>query len=375
MHPPIPLLDLAEVHRRNAGEIEAAVLQVLRSGRYVLGPEVEGFEREAQEYLGSGPALAVSSGTDALLLALMCLDVAAGDEVITTPFTFFATAGTIARAGARPVFVDIDPKTHNIDAEAAARAVTAKTKILMPVHLFGRAAPMERLLQIAKAKNLRVIEDCAQAIGTYVGGVSVGTRSPLAAWSLFPSKNLGVAGDGGFLTINDPALVEKARALRTHGEVRRYHHRWVGGNFRMDAIQCAIARVKLRSLSAETEGRRRNAALYAEAFRAVELDETVALPSPEGETRHSYHQYTVEVPDRDALAEFLGKQQIGCGVYYPVPLHLQECFQSLGYREGSLPHAEAAAKRVLSLPIHSGLTAQQIERVVAAIQQFYRGNK
>lgn len=370
---PIPLLDLARIHQDHAAEIEAAVLRVLRSGRYVLGPEVEGFERETQEYLKSGPVIGLSSGTDALLLALMALDLGPGDEVITTPFTFFATGGTIARVGAKPVFVDIDPETHNLDLAAVAAAITPRTKALMPVHLFGRAVPMGPMLELARRQGLAVVEDCAQAIGTLDEGVAVGTRAPFGAWSLFPSKNLGAAGDAGFLTVNDPARVEKARSLRAHGEVRRYHHRWVGGNFRIDAIQCALLRVKLRHLDAETEGRRRHAERYGALFESQGLREWVRPPAPEGNSKHSYHQYTVEAERRDELVDFLGKRQIGCGVYYPVPLHLQECFQSLGYRPGSLPRAEAAAKRVVSLPIHSRLAESQLERVVGAIAEFYRG--
>jgi len=368
---PIPLLDLARIHRDHAEEIEAAALGVLRSGRYVLGPEVEAFEREAQQYLGSGPVIGVSSGTDALLLALMALGIGAGDEVITTPFSFFATAGTIARVGARPVFVDIDPQTHNIDAARIERAITSRSKAILPVHLFGRAVPMGPLIELARRHRLAVIEDCAQAIGTLDDGRSVGTRAAFGAWSLFPSKNLGAAGDAGFLTVNDPEILERARSLRAHGETRRYHHRWVGGNFRIDALQCAILRVKLRHLDAENDGRRKNAELYGRLFAERRLLDWVRPPAPEGSSRHSYHQYTVEVGRRDALAEFLGKRQIGCGVYYPVPLHLQECFAPLGSGAGSFPNAEAAAGRVLSLPIHGRLRPQEIERVVSAIGEFF----
>ncbi|MBI3817767.1 MAG: DegT/DnrJ/EryC1/StrS family aminotransferase [Planctomycetes bacterium] len=369
---PIALLDLAATHRQHADEIEAAVLDVLRSGRYVLGPMVEAFERETQQFLKSGPVLGVSSGTDAILLALMALGIGPGDEVITTPFTFFATAGTVARVGATPVFVDIESKTHNIDPRAVESAITPRTKCILPVHLFGRSADLEALGKISVKYKIPIVEDCAQAIGTQFHGASVGTESPFGTWSLFPSKNLGAAGDAGFLTVNDPALWERTKSLRTHGEVQKYHHKWVGGNFRIDALQCAIVRVKLKYLAAENEGRRRNAAMYRQLFESSGVAEMVQLPEPEGATRHSYHQYTLEARDRDGLADFLGKRKIGCGVYYPVPLHLQECFASLRVRPGSLPRAEAAASRVLSLPIHGGLTPSQIERIVSAVAEYYK---
>ncbi|MBL8692722.1 MAG: DegT/DnrJ/EryC1/StrS family aminotransferase [Planctomycetes bacterium] len=368
---PIPLLDLAAVHRAQAAEIEAAVLQVLRSGRYVLGPEVDGLEKELAAYLSSGPVLGLSSGTDAILLALMTLDVGPGDEVITTPFTFFATAGTVARLGAKPVFVDIDRATHNIDPKAVEAAITPRTKAVLPVHLFGRAADLDALTAICKRRGVPIIEDCAQAIGTRIRGRSVGIDSAFGTWSFFPSKNLGAAGDAGFLTVNDLALFDKAKSLRAHGEIQRYHHRWVGGNFRIDELQAAILRVKLRTLDAENSGRRRHADLYRQAISARGLDRVLRLPAPEGDTTHSYHQFTLEVPRRDECVEFLGKRKIGCGVYYPVPLHLQECFASLGYRRGSFPQAEEAAARVLSLPVNGRLTDAQIERVVDALAEFY----
>jgi len=368
---PIPLLDLAAVHRAQAAEIEAAVLQVLRSGRYVLGPEVDGLEKDLAAYLSSGPVLGLSSGTDAILLALMTLDVGPGDEVITTPFTFFATAGTVARLGAKPVFVDIDRTTHNIDPKAVEAAITPRTKAVLPVHLFGRAADLDELTAICKRRGVPIIEDCAQAIGTRIRGRSVGIDSAFGTWSFFPSKNLGAAGDAGFLTVNDRALFDKAKSLRAHGEIQRYHHRWVGGNFRIDELQAAILRVKLRTLDAENAGRRRHAEQYRRAFAARGLDRVLQLPAPEADTTHSYHQFTLEVPRRDECVEFLGKRKIGCGVYYPVPLHLQECFASLGYRRGSFPQAEEAAARVLSLPVNGRLTDAQIERVVDALAEFY----
>lgn len=370
---PISLLDLAAIHKDHAAEIESAVLEVLRSGRYVLGPQVEAFEREMQQFLGSGPVLALSSGTDAILLALMALGVGPGDEVITTPFTFFATGGTIARVGAKPVFVDIDPKTHNIDPAAVKAAITPRTKCILPVHLFGRAADMISLTKISRESNIPIIEDCAQAIGTQVGGRSVGTQTPFGTWSLFPTKNLGAAGDAGFLTVNDPQWWDRAKSLRTHGEIERYHHKWVGANFRMDALQCAIVRVKLKYLGDETKSRWRNANRYKNYVADAGLDSVISLPADDAWTsQHSYHQFTIEAPRRDELVDFLGKRKIGCGVYYPVPLHLQECFTTLGYRRGSLPHAEAAASRVISLPIHGRLREDQILRVVAALEEFYK---
>lgn len=372
-HEPIPLLDLAAIHKDHDAEIEGAVLEVLRSGRYVLGPVVDAFEKEMQQFLKSGPVLGLSSGTDAILLALMALGIGPGDEVITTPFTFFATAGTVARVGAKPVFVDIDPKTHNIDPRAVEAAITPRTRCILPVHLFGRAADLTELTKISVKYKIPVIEDCAQAIGTEVGGVSVGTASAFGTWSLFPSKNLGAAGDAGFLTVNDASLWDRTKSLRTHGEIQRYHHKWVGGNFRIDALQCAIVRVKLKYLPQENEGRRRNAARYQQLFKERGLaGEFVVPPAAEGATRHSYHQFTLEAAHRDELVEFLGKRSIGCGVYYPVPLHLQECFASSGQRRGSLPHAEAAASRVISLPVNGRLRDDELVRVVDAIAEFYK---
>lgn len=368
---PIPLLDLAAIHSAHGAEIEQAVLQVLRSGRYVLGAEVEAFEREMQQYLASGPVLGISSGTDAILLALMALDIGPGDEVITTPFTFFATGGTVARVGAKPVFVDIDPATYNISPAAIEAAITPRTKCILPVHLFGAAADMARILQIARKHRLPVIEDCAQAIGTKEGGVNVGTQSIFGTWSLFPSKNLGAAGDAGFLTINDSAILEKTRSLRTHGEIKRYHHKFVGGNFRIDALQCALVRVKMKYLDVENANRRRNASIYAELFASRGLTDAVEVPVVPAGTVHSFHQFTIAVDRRDALVEHLTAQKIGCGVYYPVPLHKQECFTAPGARPVSLPAAERAASRVCSLPIHGRLREEEQVRVVDAIAKFF----
>ncbi len=366
---PIPLLDLAAIHRAQAEEIEAAVLAVLRSGRYVLGPEVEALESELQQWLGSGPVIGLSSGTDAILLALMALDVGAGDEVVTTPFTFFATAGTVARLGAKPVFVDVEPSSLNLDPARLEAALGPRTKAILPVHLFGRPADLGRIGAVAARHGLPVVEDCAQAIGARIAGVSVGTRSAFGTWSFFPSKNLGAAGDAGFLTVGDPERAGRARALRAHGEIERYHHRWVGGNFRIDALQAAILRVKLRRLDEENAARARNAERYGTLFEEAGLLGEVALPTTAAGTTHAWHQYTIETPRRDAVAGFLGKRGIGCGVYYPVPLHLQECFASLGNRSGAFPVAEAAARRVLSLPIHGGLRPEQQQRVVAAVKE------
>jgi dTDP-4-amino-4,6-dideoxygalactose transaminase len=365
--PPVPLLDLQAQYRPLREELLAAVTRVCDSQRCILGDEVVALERELADYLGVGHALGVSSGTDALVAALMALAIGAGDEVITPTFSFFASAGSVVRVGARPVFVDIDPATYNLDVEAVARAITPRTKAIMPVHLYGQAVDMTALTALAKAHGLAVIEDAAQAIGAKDGGTAVGGLGTIGCFSFYPTKNLGAFGDGGLVTTNDPALFERLRLLRDHGQHPKYHHALVGGNFRLDAIQGAVLRVKLPHLTAWTEGRRRNAARYRALFAEAGLDAIVTLPYERPDVYHVYNQFVVQVPDRDRVRAHLAALGIGTEIYYPVPFHRQACFANLGHPLDAFPHADAAAARVLALPIYAELAGSQLQQVVAAI--------
>ncbi|HWP58323.1 MAG TPA: DegT/DnrJ/EryC1/StrS family aminotransferase [Candidatus Acidoferrales bacterium] len=368
----IPLLDLQAQYATIRAEIRAAIDRVCDAQSFVLGPEVAALEGEIAAYCGARHAVGVSSGTDALLVALMATGVGAGDEVVTTAFSFFATAGVIARLGARPVFVDIDARTFNLDPEEAAPCVTPRTKAIMPVHLFGRPADMEPLLEIARAQGLCVIEDAAQALGAAdESGRQAGAIGTLGCFSFFPSKNLGAFGDGGMVTTNDAELAEKVRVLRVHGGKPKYYHRVVGGNFRLDALQAAILRVKLKHLRRWTEARRRNADRYRELLREAQLLEWVA--PPEDSAGHIYNQFVVRCRERDRLQEFLRARGIETEIYYPLPLHLQECFSGLGYRPGDFPRAEAAAREALALPVYPELTAREQQYVVDQMRAFYRG--
>lgn len=376
----VPLLDLDVIHKPLQAQILNAVEGVLKSQHFILGPEVTQLEAKLAQYCGVPYALGVSSGTDALLLALMTFDIKAGDEIITSPFTFFATAGAIARLGARPVFVDIDPTTFNLNPTKVTAAVTSKTRAIIPVHLFGQCAEMEPLLVLARAKKLAVIEDAAQAIGSaYRNGQRVGALGDVGCFSFFPSKNLGAAGDGGFVTARDEALYKKMLRLRVHGAEPKYYHSEVGGNFRLDAIQAAILNVKLGSLDGWTRQRNTNAQNYRNLFGAAGLGDKVRLPeitmtSPK-EFAHVFNQFIVRVKQRDELLTYLKAKDIGTEIYYPVPLHLQECFKSLGYKMGDFPEAEKAALETLALPIFPGLTTAQQEFVVNTIRAFYEGRK
>ncbi|MFW6051104.1 MAG: DegT/DnrJ/EryC1/StrS family aminotransferase [Myxococcota bacterium] len=368
---PVPLLDLAAHHAPLAGELRAAVERVLASNRFILGPEVEAFEREVADHLGVPHAVGVSSGTDALLVALMALEIGPGDEVVTTPFSFFATAGCIARVGARPVFVDIDPVTFNLDPEQVASAVGDRTRAILPVHLFGQPYDVEGLRAAAAGRDLPVIEDAAQAIGAATSLGPVGGLGTFGCFSFFPSKNLGCFGDGGLVTTRDPELAERIRILRAHGSRPKYHHARIGGNFRLDAVQAAVLRVLLPHLPAWTAARRANAERYDALFAAdPSLGERVRTPR-RVEPGHVYNQYVVRVPRRDALRAHLTERGIGSEVYYPVPLHLQKCFEGLGHREGDLPEAERASREVLALPVYPELGEARQRRVVAAIREFY----
>ena len=364
------MLDLQAQYRPLRAEILAAITRVADSQRFIMGPEIQSLEAELASMLGIRHAIAVSSGTDALLLALMVLDVKAGDEVVTSTYSFFATAGAIVRVGARPVLVDIDPVTFNIDADQIEAAITPRTKAILPVHLFGQSADLDVLMRTADRSNIPVVEDAAQAIGATYLSRPLGGIGALGCFSFFPSKNLGAFGDAGLLTTNDDVLAKRARLLRTHGMEPKYYHHLVGANFRMDALQAAILRVKAPHLSAWTSGRRANAARYRDLFRAAGLDGAVTLPAEPPDRLHIYNQFVIRTSERDALKRHLDEQGIGNEIYYPVPFHLQPCFAELGYRRGDFPNAERAANESLAIPIYGELTLDQQEAVVSAISAF-----
>lgn len=369
---PVPLLDLKAQFAPIEADIRKAIDGVLASQRFIMGPEVQALEEEVAAYSGTAHGIGVSSGTDALLIALMGLDIGPGDEVITTPYSFFATAGVIARLGAKPVFVDIEPKTYNIAPEKIEAAVTEKTKALIPVHLYGQCADMDPILAIAERHGLAVVEDAAQAIGAEDKGRRAGSMGTVGCFSFFPSKNLGALGDGGMVVTADAELADKLRSLRAHGSKPKYYHKIVGGNFRLDALQAAVVRVKLKHLDAWTGGRQRNAALYDAKFTAAGLPaDRLSTPAVRRD-RHIYNQYVIRTPERDGLKAHLAEAGIGTEIYYPLPLHLQECFAELGYAEGSLPEAEAAAKETLALPIYPELSEAQIDEVVSAVVAYLR---
>ena len=371
----VPLLDLSAQYRGLADEVMGAVRGVIEEQRFILGPVVERFEAEVAALLGIPHAVGCASGTDALLLSLRALDVGRGDEVVTTPFTFFATAGAIHNVGARPVFADIRPDTFNLDPAAAEAAVTPRTRALMPVHLFGQMAEMPAFRALAARSELGLIEDAAQAIGARQRledgrWITTGSLGELCAFSFFPSKNLGGFGDGGMVVGNDAALAERLRKLRVHGGVQMYHHEEVGYNSRLDALQAAVLSVKLPHLAAWSAARRRHAAFYDEALAGVE---GLVTPTVRPENETIVNQYTVRVlgGKRDALAAHLKARGVGSSVYYPLPLHLQECFAYLGYREGQFPESERAAKEVLSLPVYPELSAAQLEYVAESVRAFF----
>jgi len=366
----IPLLDLQAQYRPLRDELLAAIARVCDSQRFIMGPEITALEEELARMLGIRYAIAVSSGTDAVLLALMTLDIKAGDEVVTTTYSFFATAGAVVRLGARPILVDIDPATFNIDPGQTAAAITPRTKAILPVHLFGLSADLDPVVDAASRAGVPVVEDAAQAIGATYQSRPVGAFGALACFSFFPSKNLGAFGDAGLLTTEDEALAKRARLLRTHGMEPRYYHHLVGGNFRMDALQAAILRVKAPHLAAWTDARRANAARYVALFKQAGVTDRVSLPVEPPGCRHIYNQFVIRVADRDGLKRHLDERGIGTEIYYPVPFHLQPCFANLGYRRGDFPHAERAAETSLALPIYGELTAAQQETVVGAVAEF-----
>ena len=381
----VPLLDLKGQYVQLRSEIEAVMKEVCESQYFILGPKVEVLEEEVAAYTGAAYGIGVSSGTDALLLALMALDVGPGDEVITSPFTFFATGGVVSRLGARPIYCDVDRDTYNLDPAAVSRFIRihcvsesgqlinretgGRVRVLMPVHLYGQCADMRPLMALAREHGLRVVEDAAQAIGSEDGdGSRAGSIGDIGCFSFFPSKNLGAFGDAGMCVTNDAGLAEKMKILRVHGGERSYYHSVVGGNFRLDALQAAILSVKLKRLDKWSAGRQRNAKYYDDRF--VGLGSAVRTPSVRDGCRHIYNQYTIRGPDRDGLKGHLMDLNIGCAIYYALPLHLQECFKELGYQQGDLPESEAASNSVLSLPIYPELSTAQQEYVADAVYEF-----
>ena len=370
---PIPLIDLVGQHREIRAEIAAAVTQVFDEQKFILGEEVAALEGEVAEYCDAREAIGVASGTDALILALMCLDLEPGDEVITSPFTFFATGSAIARLGLRPVFVDIDPRTFNLKPEAVSAAITRRSRAVIPVHLFGQCTEMEPLWRIATRAGLVVVEDACQAIGAEYRNRRAGVLGDLGCFSFFPTKNLGGAGDGGMITTDDPWLARRLRKLRVHGDAGQYEHVEIGLNSRLDALQAAVLRIKLRYLNDWTLARQRNARRYAMMLDEYGILDRLVLPEIGADRRHVFNQYTVRIPDgrRDSIMQSLREQQIGCAVYYPKPLHLQKCFSHLYYKPGDIPEAERASREVLSLPIFPELTEAQQERVVAGLAKAF----
>ncbi|MBD0370351.1 MAG: DegT/DnrJ/EryC1/StrS family aminotransferase [Pyrinomonadaceae bacterium] len=398
----VPLLDLKAQYAALREELREAIDRVAESQYFILGPEVEALEKEVAEYSQCEFGIGVSSGSDALLVTLMALGLKPGDEVITTPYTFFATAGAVSRLGGVPVFVDIDPLTYNIDPEAIEAAVTPATRAIIPVHLYGQMADMDPIMEVAARHNLYVIEDAAQAIGSEYKGRRAGSIGHFGCFSFFPSKNLGGFGDGGMVTANDAKLADTVKLLRNHGYRPKYYNKVVGGNFRLDAIQAAVLRVKLKYLDSWTQSRQRNAARYRDLFNEAELvinPETVSSKSAEGSTvklgagderplkeisgvvlpteaenvRHIYNQFVIRSGRRDELMAFLKARKIGTEIYYPVPMHLQECFADLGHQAGEYPASECAANETLALPIYPELTDEMMATVVRAVADFYGG--
>jgi len=379
----VRIVDLEAQNEPLHEELLAALDRVIRSQSFILGSEVERLERDIASLSEAAFAIGVSSGTDALLVSMMALGVGPGDDVVTTPYSFFSTAGSISRLGARPIFVDIDPRTYNIDPSKIEPAITPLTKAIVPVHLYGQCADMDPILEIARIRGVPIIEDAAQAIGAeYKDHRRAGSMGDLGCLSFYPTKNLGALGDAGMVLTNEVELAEKIRILRVHGASRRYHHRELGGNFRLDSLQAAVLNVKLGYLDAWTRKRRENAERYNALLEASGLGDRPGIKAPlasyEKEDvvdHHVYNQYVIRAPRRDALREYLASRGIGTQVYYPVALHLQECFRDLGHEVGDFPCAEGAASETLALPVYPELTAKQQQTVVEAIGDFYAGKK
>jgi len=368
----VPLLDLSEQNRELRPEIEAAIGRVLDSNGFILGAEVAALEHELAEYCGVRHAIGCASGTDALLLALMAFDIGPGDEVITTPYSFFATVSAITRLGATPVFVDIDPLTFNLDIAQIGDKIGDRTKAIQPVHLYGQCADMAGLREISERRGVPLVEDAAQAIGAEENGVRAGAMSEIGCFSFYPSKNLGGMGDGGFMTTNDDDLAQKLRALRVHGSHERYYHKWVGLNSRLDGFQGAVLRVKLPHLDEWSRRRKAHADRYRALFADAGLSEFVELPFERANVRHIYNQFVIRVArGRDELRAFLAESGIGTDIYYPVSLHLQECFAYLGGKAGDFPESERASRETLAIPVFPELRAEQQDYVVAKIAEFF----
>lgn len=370
----IPILDLSAQYRQVGREIEEAIARVLQNQKFILGPEVRALEQELAPYCQCVEAVGCASGSDAILLALMACGVGPGDEVVTTPFSFFATAGSIVRLGARPVFVDIEPDTFNMDANKVEAAVTKRTKVIMPVHLFGQCSDMDDITEISRRREVLVVEDAAQAIGAEYRGRRAGSLGVIGCFSFYPSKNLGAAGDAGLLTSNSLEMAESLRMLRAHGAKKKYYHDRVGINSRLDSLQAAILRVKFRYLDSWSNARYQNAQRYRELFNHSELVERnlVRLPVESPTARHVYNQFVIRAQDRDKLKSWLAEHGIGTEVYYPLPLHMQECFKDLGYKQGDFPESESAANEALAIPVYPELDENAQSYVVNAITSFYR---
>ncbi len=369
----VPALDLNAHHEPIKEEILSAIRKVIDANAFILGAEVAGMEQDIARYCQVKHCLGVSSGSDALLLALMALDVKPGDEIITTPFTFFATVGAIARLGARAVFVDIDPATYNLAVDQIEEKITPRTRGILPVHLYGQCADMDPILEIARRHQLWVVEDAAQAIGAEYHGRRAGSMGTIGCFSFFPSKNLGSFGDGGAVTTNDDVLAEKMKVLRVHGSKPKYYHKVIGGNFRLDTIQAAVVQVKLRYLDEWSAGRQRAAHRYDRLLVKAGLAGGLVRTPTVAQNRHIFNQYVIRAAHRDALQAHLTAQGIGNAIYYPLPLHLQECFAYLGYQRGDFPESELAATQTLALPMYPELTEEQQQMVIQNIAQFYQG--
>ena len=375
----VPLLDLKLQYRTIKAEVLKTVEEIFESQYFILGPHVDNLESKISKYCFSKHAVGVSSGTDALLISLMAAGIGHNDRVITTTYTFFATAGSIARLGAKPVFVDIDPDTYNISSESVKSVIAKMTveelatlKAIIPVHLYGQCADMDPIQNIAKEYNLIIIEDAAQALGAEYKKKHAGSMGDFGCFSFFPSKNLGAFGDGGIVTTNSDDFDDKLRVLRVHGSSPKYYHKIIGGNFRLDAIQAAVVSIKLKHLDNWTKARQENARTYRELFTDADLKDFVKLPV-EKEKQHIYNQFVISLKDkRDDLHRFLSESEIGTEIYYPVPLHLQECFSYLNYKKSSFPVAEHAAGHTLALPIYPELSEDQQEYIVKKIKEFYR---
>ncbi|MCC7430981.1 DegT/DnrJ/EryC1/StrS family aminotransferase [bacterium] len=368
----VPLLDLKAQYEPIKNEINKAIFDVVENQNFILGETVKRFETKIANFIGTKHAIGVSSGSDALLISLMALDLKQSDEIITTPYSFFATAGAISRLGAKPVFAEIDEKTFNLDANEIENKITSKTKAILPVHLFGQIAEMDKILEIAEKYNLKIIEDAAQAIGSeFKNGKQAGTFGTFGCFSFYPSKNLGCFGDAGLVTTNDDELAEKIKILRSHGSKPKYYNKFIGGNFRIDAIQSAVLDVKLNYLENWTKKRQENAKTYDELFKATKLTEKITLPYTCKGNKHIFNQYVICLEERDKLMEFLKLNGIGSEIYYPVTFNNQECFAYLGYKQGDFPKSEKCAKTSLAIPVYPELTLEMQEMVVGKIKEFF----